>query len=285
MDHYSSERVVTYEPDNAIKGGLRHLFRDIYRDLKDNRWLIQQLFKKDLLASYRQSFVGIVWAFVIPVLSVISFVILNQAGVLDVGVVSVPYPIFAVLGMGFWQLFSTGLLGCAQSLVNAGTMISKINFSKKALVVSSMGRCLVSFVVQVALLICLFVYYGFIPHLFILLLPLFIVPLILFTLGLGFLLSVLNGIARDVGNLLSTIVMILMFLTPVLFSPPESGVLATLTSINPLHYMISTPRDLVLLGKTSGWVGFMVSTVFAVAAFIACLVFFHLTEARVAERV
>jgi lipopolysaccharide transport system permease protein len=280
-----TETITTYEPDNSLKKGYLAIFSEILDELKKNRWLTYQLFRRDFFAIYKQSFLGIFWAFIIPLVSVGTFIMLNQSGVFTIGDINVPYPIYAILGMAFWQLFSTGLVASSNSLVAAGSMITKINFSKKSLVIASTGQSIVSFLIQFVLVGILFVYYWIAPSIAILLIPITIIPIMLLTLGLGFILSLLNGIVRDIGNMLSVLMTFLLFLTPVLYAKPTTGILATVTNYNPLYYLVSVPRELILMGTISEWKGFLIASILSVIVFMVCVVVFHLTETRVAERI
>lgn len=277
--------IVTYEPDNSLKRGYSSIFSEIFNELKRNRWLTYQLFRRDFFAIYKQSFIGVFWAIIIPLISIGTFIILNHAGIFSIGDIDVPYPIYAILGLAFWQLFATGLIASSNSLVKAGSMIVKINFSKKSLVIASTGQSIISFLIQFILVGILFVCYRITPNIEILLIPIVIIPIMLLTLGLGFILSLINGIVRDVGNMLSIFVTFLMFLTPVLYAKPKMGILAPITKYNPLYYMVSAPRDLVLMGTISEWEGFLIAGIISVIIFIVCLIVFHLTETRVAERI
>ena len=277
--------MTTYEPDNSLKKGYLSIFREIYNEFKKNRWLTYQLFKRDFFALYKQSFIGVLWAFIIPLVSVGTFILLNRSGIFSIGDINVPYPIYAILGMAFWQLFSTGLITSSNSLVKAGSMIVKINFSKKSLVIASAGQSIVSFLIQITLVIILFIYYKIAPSTAILLIPLFMIPIMLLTLGLGFIFSLLNGIVRDIGNILSILMTFLMFLTPILYAKPSIGILARITNYNPLYYLTSVPRELVLTGAVLEWKGFLISSVISIFIFIICLIIFHLTETRVTERI
>jgi lipopolysaccharide transport system permease protein len=280
-----TEKITTYEPDNSLRKGYRSIFGEISNELKKNRWLIFQLFKRDFFTIYKQSFIGVLWAVIIPIVSVGTFIVLNQSGVFAIGDIDVPYPIYAVLGMAFWQLFSTGLIASSNSLIAAGSMITKINFSKKSLVIASTGQAIVSFLIQLFLIVILFVYYGFKPNIAILLIPITMIPMMLLTLGLGFILSILNGIMRDIGKIIAVLMTFLMFLTPVLYTKPTTGILATFTNYNPLYYLVSVPRELVLKGTISEWKGFLIASIASFIIFIMCLIVFHLTETRVAERI
>ena len=280
-----SSLITTYEPNNSLKKGYKGVFPEIYNELKANRWLIFQLFKKDFLALYKQSFIGLMWAVIIPLATVGTFVVLNGAGVFNTGAIVVPYALYAVLGVAIWQLFSAGLIASSSSLVLAGSMITKINFSLKSLVVASMGQSILSFLVAFCVVVVLFFCYRFVPSAGILLLPLLIIPIILLTLGLGFMASLLNGILRDIGNVLSICMTFLLFLTPILYAKPTTGFFAFVSSYNPLYYLVAFPRDLALTGSVSEWEGFALSSALAATVFFVCIVIFHLTETRVTERV
>lgn len=280
-----TDTTTIYEPDNSLKKGYFSMFSEIYDEFSRNKWLTYQLFKRNFLTIYKQSFIGILWALIIPLVSVGTFVVLNSAGIFTIGNINAPYPIYAILGMSFWQLFATGLVAGSNSLVSAGSMIAKINFSKKALVIASTGQSIISFLIQFVLVCILFVYYGVGPNVAILLMPILVLPLMLLTLGFGFILAVLNGVMRDIGNTISVLMTFLMFLTPVLYAKPTTGILSSVTNYNPLYYLVSAPRDLVLQGAVIEWKGFLVASVLSLLIFMICLVTFHLTETRVAERV
>jgi len=280
------EEIITiYEPDNSLKKGYLAIFREIFIELKQNRWLTYQLFKRDFLSAYKQSFIGILWAMVLPLVSIGIFIVLNRSGVLNIGDIGAPYSIYALLGIAFWQFFSNGLVACSNSLVNAGPMILKINFSKKSLVIAAAAKAIVPFIIQIIIVSVLFVGYGMTPSIAGLLIPVFMIPLILFTIGLGFFASLVNGVIRDFGNIISILLTFMMFFTPVLYGKPRIGILATLTKYNPLYYLVSVPRNLVLKGVILEWEGFLIVCLISVILFLGCLYAFHLTEARVAERI
>ncbi len=279
------EIIVTYEPDNSLKNGYLSVFRQIFCELKQNKWLTYQLFKRDFVSAYKQSFLGVLWAIILPLFTIAIFIVLNRSGVLNIGDIGAPYSIYALLGMAFWQFFSTGLVACSNSLVNAGPMILKINFSKTSLVIAAAAKAIVPFMIQIMMAAVLFLGYGRTPSILSLLVPVFIIPLILFTIGLGFLTSLLNGVMRDTGNIISILLTFLMLFTPVLYARPKTGILATLTKYNPLYYLVSTPRDLALKGLIPQWEGFFIVCFISVFLFIACLFVFHLTETKVTERI
>ena len=293
-----SERVTTYLPDNSLRQGYRSLLRDIVVELVASRWLIYQLFKRDIASFYKQSVLGVFWVFVVPLVTVGTFALLRGSGVVTAGEVATPYPIFAVLGIAVWQLFAQGIVAGAGSLVGGGDMISRINFSKKSLVIAAMGRTLVSFAVLVGLLLVLFAVYAargykIDLHAGIALAPLSLVPLLLLTLGASFYLALLNGVIRDVGTMLSMLVTFLMLLTPVLYPRPKLGpgaadlaiLLDRITAYNPLYYLVEAPRELVLTGQLTDPRGFLLASAASVLLFFFAIIGFHVAETRIAERI
>lgn len=279
------EEKTIYVPDKAIQEGFVALWKGMFSEIKSSKWLIFQLFLRDIKSMYKQSFVGIFWTLVIPFITLGTFVLLNRSGVFSLGDIDVPYPIFAILGLAFWQIFSAGIIACTNSVTNAGGMIAKINFPREALVFASIGQALIAFLIQIVVVVVFFVYYSFTPHWMILLLPLAFIPVVLLTLGLGLIFSIVNGIMRDLGKIIGILMSFLLFLTPVMYAKPQSGLLGVMTKYNPLYYLVSGPRDLALKGSLSEPVGYFYSVVLAFVLFFLCWMVFHLTETRISERV
>lgn len=280
-----TEKVTIYFPDKSIKQGYPSLFREMVEEVINSRWLTWQLFRRNFNALYRQSLLGIGWALIIPLVSVGTFIYLNAGGIFDTGVTTVPYPLFAVAGVALWQLFAMGLTLSANSLVSAGSMITKINFPRESLVISAVVQGTIPSLIQIVVLFVLFACYQIVPPLTVLLVPLAVIPLLVLTLGLGFIISLINGVLRDVGNSITVLVTFLIFLTPVLYAKPASGIVAVVSQYNPLYYLVSVPRDLLILGSTVEWQGYAYSTLFSFAVLLTCWVAFHLAETRIPERI
>ncbi|MFC2066168.1 ABC transporter permease [Chloroflexota bacterium] len=280
-----NSKVVIYFPDKSIEKGYLSLFREMFSEIFKNQWLTYQLFKRNFTATYKQSVLGVFWALLIPLVSVGIFIFLNRGGIFNVGDIAIPYPLFAVAGMALWQFFSVGLTLGTGSLASAGAMITKINFPRKALVISAVAQGFVTGLIPIVVVFILFAIYGIMPPLTALLVPLAIIPLLFLTIGLGFLLSLVNGVLRDAGNGISIVVTFMLFATPVLYAKPSSGIVTTVSNYNPLYYLIAVPRDLLVTGVTHDFDGYIYSAVFSFVAFIVCLMIFHLSETVITERI
>lgn len=280
-----TENVTVYSPDRILKIGLVAAWRELFLSLIRSRELIWRLFLRDFSAKYRQSLLGVLWAVLNPLITVGIFVFLNKSGVFNIGSIDVPYPAFALVGLTVWALFATGLTVSSNSIVAAGAMVTKINFPKSSLVIASMGQAVVEFMVRLCLTIIVFVIYGIVPAWTAVLLPLAAIPVFLLTLGMGFFLALLTGIFRDTVHVVVLFTTFLLFLVPVLYPIPDSGLFAAVNAFNPLSHLIVGFRDLVFLGKLSSPAGYFGSCLFSLVVFLFFWRFFQIVEPKIAERV
>ncbi len=282
--------ITTYVPEQAIRQGYGNLVKEMVRDLFRTRWLTMLLLKRNFVANYKQSVLGIFWAFIAPLGSVGMFVILNAGGVVDVGDTGVPYPLWALASIALWQMFSGGVTLGLNSLVAAGGMVRKVYFPREVLVFSAVGQAVIPPLIQTVLVLLVFAYVQIMPPATIFLVPLAMIPLFLMTLGLTFILSVFNSMARDVGGVISVVMMVLMFVTPILYAKPPEGIVSMISYYNPFYYLVTVPRNLFLFGGIGQpgnpdptW-GYIYSALLAVAVFLVCWLAFRMAGTRMVER-
>ena len=281
----NDDSIVTYEPDNSLKKGYPQIFREIIVEIVSNRWLTYQMFRRNFIAMYKQSFFGILWVIILPIINIAVFAVLNNSGIFNIGDIHVPYPVYAICGLTFWQIFAVGLGSCVNALSSAEDMITRINFSRKSLVFAPMGRTMVSFIIQMMLVGVLLLIYRTAPSIKFLFVPVVVLPILFLTLGFGFILAIMNAIVRDIATILPLAITFLMYLTPVLYAKPSFGLLSRLTEYNPMYHFVAAGRDLILYGQINNVVGFLCSVAFSVVLFVASVLIFHLTETRITERV
>jgi lipopolysaccharide transport system permease protein len=281
----ASKQITTYQPDRQLHIGFWANWKEMFVELARSRELIWRLFLRTFYAKYKQSLFGVSWAVISPMITVGVFVFLNRSGIMNIETADVPYPVFALLGLTCWVVFSKGLAACTASFVSAGSMIVKINFPRITLVIAAMGEAIVEFLVRIGLTVIVFVIYGIVPSKMTLFFPFLIMPLFFLAWGLGLFLALLAGLFRDTINLVTLLTTYLMFLMPVAYPPPESGILATINQWNPLSLVIISCREMVLYGKISNPNGYIWSTVFCLAFLLFSWRMFHLVETKIPERI
>jgi lipopolysaccharide transport system permease protein len=280
---------IKYTPSGPLPEGISGPFRHVilmFRELLSARELIWRLFLRDFSARYRQSVLGIAWAVLMPLATAGIFVILNRAGVLEIGEIPVPYPVYALLGLTAWNLFSVGIVAASNSIINAGSMVVKINFPKISLVIAATAQAIVGMLIMIPVLVALFLWYGITPSVQgIFLAFLALLPLYLLTLGLGFILSLAAGVLRDIPNVMGIIMTALMLLTPILFQAPQATAFEYINAWNPLNFLVNGVRDLVLRGAMNAPSGYLYSAIFAIVIFLLGWRVFYFAQTKIAERI
>lgn len=288
-DKKQDMKTLIYTPSGVLPEGGAGLFRVekmMFNELLSSRELTCRLFLRDFKARYRQSALGVLWAFFMPVVTVAMFLLMRNSGIVTIPDTGIPYAIYAITGLSIWGLFTSGVSASAGSLVNAGSMVVKINFPKVSLVLSACIHGVVDFCIRLILLGALFFYYGMAPSMPMgCLAILALVPLFLLTLGLGCMLSLISVLFRDVGNIINLVFSGILLCSPILYPLHEGSFLARINHWNPLNYLINVPRDLLLKGQTADLQPFLIASMLSLLLFLLCWRLFYLAQTKIAERV
>src|SRR4028118_743232 len=133
-----------------------------WRDLWRYRELLYFLAWRDILVRYKQTVIGIAWALIRPLLTMIVFtIVFGQIAKLPSE--GVPYPILVFSAMLPWQFFANSLAECSNSLINNSNLISKVYFPRLIVPTSAVVVSFVDFLVSGMILLGLMAWYNFIP--------------------------------------------------------------------------------------------------------------------------
>jgi lipopolysaccharide transport system permease protein len=171
---------------------------------------------RDLLVRYKQTFVGIGWSLIRPLLTMIVLtVVFGKLGKMPSG--GAPYPLVVLCGMLPWQFFSTAMAECGNSLVLNSHMISKVYFPRLVITASSVITSFVDFLISGVFLIVLMLWYRYPPPATLLLLPLFVLLAFGASLGVGVWISALMVEYRDFRFIVPFMVQFGLYISPVGF--------------------------------------------------------------------
>lgn len=256
-----------------------------WRDLWQYRELFLILAWRDVAVRYKQTLIGIAWAVVRPVLTMIIFtVVFNKLAKLPSDG-HTPYALMVFAGMLPWYFFSSALTGAAESLVSSANLIGKVYFPRMIVPAASIVTALIDFLISFLILVAMMAWYQFVPGWQILLLPLFLLLAVVASLGPGLWITALNIKYRDFRFLIPFLVQIGLYISPVGFSsavvPAEWRLLY---SLNPMVGVIDGFRWCILGGNSPlYWPGLVLSLVVVALFLWRGIVRFRKTEKSFAD--
>lgn len=210
------------------------------------RFLIKQLVSRDFKAKYKRSILGVFWSFLNPLLTmIVQYIVFSNLFRFDIPY----YPVYLLSGIIVFNYFSEACGMALTSIIGNATLITKVYVPKYIYPLTRILSSLVNLLISMIPLIIVTMFSGLYPTKAYLLIPLMLVCLAMFCLGLGMLLSAAMVFFRDIQFLWGVLTMIWMYLTPIFY--PESILpeqVVWVLKINPLYYFINFLRSCVIDG-------------------------------------
>jgi ABC-type polysaccharide/polyol phosphate export permease len=237
-------------------------FLEEFRQLVTYRDLIYQMVSRNIKSRYKRSVLGIAWTMINPLMTTVILSLVFSALMKS----AVPYyTVYLLSGMIAWSFFAQTSLAAMQELIWGGTLLNRIYLPKAVFAASALGTGLVNFLLSLPPLFLVMAFTGvpFKPAL--LFLPVSLLILTIFTIGLGLMLSALAIFFIDVVDMYQLLLTAWYFLTPILYPlsivPPERH---WLFKLNPMYHIIEVFRAPIHAGALPG-----IKTISAATA-IAC---------------
>lgn len=224
-----------------------------FRELWQYRDLYRMLVKRDIVVWYKQTILGPLWFFIQPILTTIMFMIVF-GGIAKIGTDGIPQPLFYLAGICLWNYFAESLNQTSNTFIQNSALFGKVYFPRLVVPFATVTSNLVRLGIQLLLFVFVYLYFAFFteatvaPNLYICLVPLLILLLSGLALGFGVLFSSLTTKYRDLTFLLSFLVQLWMYATPVIYplSTIETPTLKTLMLLNPMTAILETFKYAVL---------------------------------------
>lgn len=224
-----------------------------FRELWQYRDLYRMLVKRDIVVWYKQTILGPLWFFIQPILTTIMFMIVF-GGIAKIGTDGIPQPLFYLAGICLWNYFAESLNQTSNTFIQNSALFGKVYFPRLVVPIATVTSNLVRLGIQLLLFVFVYLYFAFFteatvaPNLYICLVPLLILLLSGLALGFGVLFSSLTTKYRDLTFLLSFLVQLWMYATPVIYplSTIENPTLKKLMLLNPMTAILETFKYAVL---------------------------------------
>jgi lipopolysaccharide transport system permease protein len=254
------------------------------KNLSSSWFLALQLSKRDISAQYRQSFLGLFWAFFTPLATAFVWIFLNSSGTVELSETGTPYPVYVFAGTLIWSIIVESINSPIKSTTAAKSILSKINFPKEALIVSGILKLLFFTFIKIVLLLLLVAFYDSDFSWTILLFPLAILGGVIVGNTIGLLLTPIGMLYRDIGKFITFSMQFIMYVTPVVYAVPPSGVMKTIMEINPLTPIVTVGRSLAI-GATPLYLNYFITVIFlCIPLFFIALVFYKISIPIFVER-
>lgn len=245
------------------------------RDIGHYRDLLIEITKREIKARYKQSILGYAWVVIVPLLNLVVLTLVFSYFV-RIPTGGIPYPVFLFTGLIPWTFTANSVLWATTSLISNGTLITKIYLPTEVFPISTVLTKFIDFFLTVLVGVLLVLIFRVNLHPLLIYIPLIFIVQLLLTLGVAFIFSALNVFYRDVENVMSVLVTIWMYLSPVLYPQeliPHQWL--RLYNLNPMAPILGSYRNTLLYGVPPAWGSFIYSLVVAILVFIFGLIFFR----------
>lgn len=258
------------------------------RELWHFRELVVTLAERDLRVRYKQAVLGIAWAVITPVLMMIAFtLVFGHFAKINTHTPGVPYALFSYVGLLPWTFFSTALSAGGMSLVANTTLLNKLYCPREVFPIAALIDAAVDGIIAALVLLVLFPIEGFAPKIEIFYLPLLLIPLIAFTLGITLAVSAVLVYMRDLRMILPLIIQMGLFATPVMYSSAtlfkSNGAVVAYSAVNPLVPVLDGLRRTALQGLDPNWLSLGVGTASSLLVLLGGFILFKRLETGIAD--
>lgn len=248
-----------------------------------SRSLLRLWVTNNVRARYSQAVLGVLWIIVLPLSQavILSFVFVY---VLRFGVTDVPFISFFLSALVPWSFFSMGLINASGAVVAQMGLINQVYFPREILVLVRLGELIVDTLFTFLALLIINLLSGILPNVNFVFLPLLFAILLLLTLGLMLIVSCITVFIRDIPQLLSVILQLLFYLTPIIFPLsflPQRFIGVAL--LNPMSSLVTAFRDVIVYNKPPDLLSLHYPLVVGCAALWLGYRIFKAYEARFAD--
>ncbi len=259
-----------------------------FRDLKAYKELFWMLAWRDFKVRYAQTTVGILWAFIQPILTIaILHVVFGKFVKVDTG--NTPHMVFTACGMMAWTYFSFVMTNAGSSIISAQSMVKKIYFPRIIIPLSKALVGLIDMAITATILAGLMIYNQVSVSSNIVYLPLFLALLMITSLSIGILFSALSIRFRDIQYLIPFVVQLGLYITPTAY--PSSVALNSLPQWATIIYYLNPMAGIVegfrwsILGLAPPSIYSLISFAMIAILFAFSLYFFKKIDSKIADLV
>lgn len=215
---------------------------NIFKKLYNYRELLKSNVKKEVRGRYKNSFLGILWSFLNPLLQLLVYSVVFGALLADG---DSTYHIFVCVGLIPWTFFVSTVQQAAYTVIANGNIIKKVYFPREILPISIATSGVINFIISSIIILCFVIFSDLGLSWYISLYPVILLVQYVLILGISFIVSAITVYIRDLEHIIGVVLMAAFYTTPIVYrleQLPEN--LRIIMKLNPMTYIINSYRDI-----------------------------------------
>lgn len=273
-----------YSPQ-SMPNGLISYFKAIIKDFYLGHNLGRQLFDRDLKAMYRQSFLGIFWAFAPAVVTAVLWIFLNGTKVIKVEITGMSFALFTVTGTLIWQILTQSLNTTMSCVNNGKSLLTKLNFPRESLIIHAFYTIVFNTSILLGVTIVISIFLGWHPNYTILFFPLVVLDLMVVGIAVGLLFHSVFSLIADFSKMIGIALQFLIYISAVIFPKPKTDTMASwVINLNPLSHLVTFSRDIFTGMPLESFTEFSIISIFSIMLLIFGLFMYRITMPIIIER-
>ena len=278
------QRCAVYTPRSPLRQPLS-LVGEILRDIWRNRELTWILFQRDMKSQFRQSLLGYFWLVIPPLVAALVWYGLHAQNMINVSTGEIPYPAFVLIGSTLWAAFAATLTAPSETIVLNREVFIKLNVPIESFILAGSGRAVFNLVISCAVIIPLLLLQRVSLHWTAIFFPISALAFLTMAFAIGMCLAPIGALYTDFRNVLTPLLSLLMFTTPVVFPvPSDPGVMASVMRNNPLTPALSLARDNLVSGRYEWLAGTVVWFVISLSVLLLAFVGLRVAKPHIIAR-
>ena len=289
-----------YTADSSLRNP-HELIKEIFSNIVTGRELAWRMFVRNIRGLYRQTVLGLFWAFLPPLAHTAIWVFLFSAKIVDFGTeLTFSYTAYVLTGMVLWQSFLESVNVPLKIVKSNRTMLAKLRFPRESILMVGLYETLFNLLIRCIVLLPILIFFVLVPSFGwegmygaiwswkTLCAPLGALLLVMMGMGIGLILLPFGMLYHDVEKGLVAFVSIWMLLTQIVYPPPggpENWAASPLNWLNPASPLLLATRDVLVLGDTQHWLTAGAHALIAIPLFCAGVVIYRVSIPILVERI
>lgn len=247
-------------------------YKQAIKSLNENKKLIWNLSKNDFKTKYAGSYLGIFWAFITPVITVLIYWFVFQVGFKTAPIEDFPFVLWLVVGLVPWFFFSEAIINATNSMLDYSYLVKKVMFKISILPIVKILAAFFVHIFFIGFTILLYMIYGYKLSIHLIQLIYYIFCTFVLVVGISYITSAIIVFFKDLGQIVAIILQMGIWLTPIMWS---TDIVAEeyqwILKLNPMYYIVAGYRD-TFINKVWFWHRYNQTMYFWVVAIVTLII-------------